>query len=57
METIANKRRKLNVAKIVFSGKQLSSAKALEDVVPIRWSEEVLNGEKKATVFPLKTKE
>lgn len=53
MEAVMNKRRKLDFSKLSFSGKVIPSTQALEDVIPIGWSEEVKKGEKKATVFPL----
>lgn len=57
MEATVSKRRKLDTNKVAFSGKTLSTSKALKDVIAMRWSADVVDGNKKATVFPLKTKE
>lgn len=57
MEATVSKRRKLDTNKVTFSGKTLSTSQALKDVIAMRWSADVVDGNKKATVFPLKTKE
>lgn len=57
MEATVSKRRKLDTNKVTFSGKTLSTSQALKDVIAMRWSADVVDGNKKATVLPLKTKE
>ena len=57
MEATVSKRRKLDTNKVTFSGETLSTSQALKDVIAMRWSADVVDGNKKATVFPLKTKE
>ena len=51
MEATIKSRRKLDFSKLSFSGRVLSSAEALKDVVPMEWSDEVKSGAKKATIF------
>lgn len=41
---------KLDLNKLNYSDKTVSSKEALHDVIPVQWSPEVLNGEKKAVI-------
>jgi len=41
---------KLDLNKLNYSEKTVSSKEALHDVIPVQWSPEVLNGEKKAVI-------
>lgn len=47
MEATVSKRRKLDTNKVTFSGKTLSTSQALKDVIAMRWSADVVDGNKK----------
>ena len=51
MEATIKTRRTLDFSKISFSDRVLSSAEALKDDVPMKWSDKVKNGAEKATIF------
>lgn len=44
MEATVSKRRKLDTNKVTFSGKTLSTSQALKDVIAMRWSADVVDG-------------
>ena len=53
MDTLKDGRqgyRRLDMSKLKFSDKKISTEEALADVTPIPWSEEVLSGKKKVII-------
>ena len=53
MEAVLNDRsnyRRLDMSKLKFSDKTMSMEESLKDIIPIRWSDDVLNGKKKVII-------
>lgn len=53
MEQNMSKKIRINRDRLIFSGKAVSCAQALNDVSPMQWSGKVLSGEKKAEIFQI----
>ena len=53
MEAVLNDRsnyRRLDMSKLKFSDKTMSMEESLKDIIPIHWSDDVLNGKKKVII-------
>lgn len=53
MEAVLNDRsdyRRLDMSKLKFSDKPMSMEESLKEIIPIHWSDDVLNGKKKVII-------
>ncbi len=53
MEAILDERKsyhRLDMSKLKFSDQPISMEESLKDIIPIPWSEDVLNGKKKVVI-------